>query len=299
MQQIQINQSMKVAILGAEGNLGSQLVRILANNYRLLLWDRKDFDILDYVELIGRVKEHKPDIIINCVAYNAVDKCEEDEDEFKIAKKLNGELVGVLSNLAIEHKALLVHFVSDYVFDGEKEQGYKEDDKTKAISKYGESKIIGEQEILKRVSEGLKYYLIRTSKLFGPKGPSESAKESFFDLILRLSKDKKEFKMIDGEEMSCFTYTLDLAKEVKKLIENENPYGIYHIVNEGRSSWYDGAKYLLELMRVKDVKLTPSKSKDYSRPAKRPKYSVLINTKLPKLRTWKEALKEYLDARNL
>jgi len=286
---------MKILILGAGGNLGSQLEEVLKPDNEIIAWDRKDVDVLDFELLKKKVLENRPDMIINCVAYNAVDKCETDEAEFEFAKKLNGELVGVLADLAIELDAVLIHFVSDYVFGGDKKEGYLETDKTDPISNYGISKEMGETEIFKRADKGLKYYLIRTSKLFGPKGPSEAAKESFFDLILRLSQTQKEFKMVDGEEISFFTYTVDLAHATKVLIDSRYEYGVYHIVNEEAASWYDGAKYLFDFKNIKDINLIPSKSADYPRPAKRPPYSLLLNTKFIKLRSYKEALREYLN----
>lgn len=284
----------KILILGAAGNLGSQLVKFFEAGNELILWDRKDVDVLDFDLLREKIRENKPNIIFNCVAYNAVDKCEQDETEFEIAKKLNGELVGVLADLALELDAVLVHYVSDYVFAGDKKEGYAENDKTNPVSNYGISKEMGETEIFKRAGEGLKYYLIRTSKLFGPKGPSEASKESFFDLILRLSATQKEFKMVDGEEISFFTYTVDLAHATKVLFDSHYEYGVYHIVNEEAASWYDGAKYMFEILNIKDINLIPVKSGEFSRPAKRPKYSLLLNTKFIKLRSYAEALEEYL-----
>lgn len=284
----------KILILGAAGNLGTQLVKFFEIGNELILWDRKDVDVLDFDLLREKIRENKPSIIFNCVAYNAVDKCEQDEAEFEIAKKLNGELVGVLADLALELDAVLVHYVSDYVFAGDKKEGYAENDKTNPVSNYGISKEMGETEIFKRAGVGLKYYLIRTSKLFGPKGPSEASKESFFDLILRLSATQKEFKMVDGEEISFFTYTVDLAHATKVLFDSHYEYGVYHIVNEEPASWYDGAKYMFEILNIKDINLIPVKSEEFSRPAKRPKYSLLLNTKFIKLRSYKEALEEYL-----
>ena len=104
--------------------------------------------------------------------------------------------------------------------------------------------------------------------------------------------------MVDNEEISCFTYTPDLARATKELIENRQPYGIYHLVNKGAASWYDGAKYLFKLKNVTDAKLNPVSSADYPRPAKRPKYSVLLNTKFKQLRSWREALGEYINNKN-
>ncbi len=288
---------MKIIILGAKGNLGMQLVKVFSSEdeYEVVPWDKEEIDITDKDLVFKKVKDIKPEVIINAVAYNAVDNAEDDDDEFKKAKKINGEAVGYLAEAAIENNSLLVHFSSDYVFDGKNKSGYAEDDEPNPISKYGETKLMGEKELISRSGKGLKYYLIRTSKLFGPKGESESSKPSFFDLILDLSKKRKEFNMVHGEEISCFTYTLDLAREVKDLIEEKKSYGVYHIINEGSASWYDGAKYLFELKNIADVKLIPSKMEDYPRPAKRPKYSVLLNTKLEPLRNWKDALEEYLE----
>lgn len=293
-----LNRENKVLILGSLGNLGGQLSRVMGNEYRLLLWDREDIDVLDFELLEKKIMEHRPNIIINCIAYNAVDKCEEDKSEYRKALLLNKNLPAKLSDLALSLDSLLVHFVSDYVFDGEKKEGYIETDKTCAISKYGESKLLGEREVLERSAQGLKHYLIRTSKLFGPKGQSEASKSSFFDLMLGLAETKKELSAIDGEEISCFTYTPDLARAVLDLIETKKDFGIYHIVNEGEASWYVAARYLFELQGIKDLKLNAVAAKDFPRPAKRPKYSVLRNTKLPKLRSYKEALREYLKNRS-
>lgn len=286
----------KVLILGAKGSLGQELAKIFGEDskYEVISWDRGEVDITDKDLIAKKIKDVKPDVIINVAAYNAMDKCETDEKEFEIAKKINGEAVGYLAEAALEVGALLIHYSTDYVFDGKKKRGYKEGDEPKPISKYGESKLMGERALIALSGKGLKWYLLRTSKLFGPKGESEMAKESFFDLILRLSKERKDFNMVDKEEISCFTYTPDLAKETKNLIESNKGYGIYHIINSGPASWYEAAKYLFELKNITDVKLNAVSSADYPRPAKRPKYSVLLNTKLEPMRGWKEALGEYL-----
>ena len=297
------NMDDKILIIGAKGSLGSQLALVLGNNYRLLLWDKEDLDITDQESLENKITEHKPGIIINTAAYNAVDKCEEDEEEFVLAKMLNGTAVGYLADIALKLDAVLIHFVSDYVFGGYtngtnqkrimKQGGYKENDNPCPVNKYGESKLLGENEILKRRDRGLKYYLIRTSKLFGPKGETELAKPNFFDMMLKLTKERDELDIVN-EEMSCFTYTYDLAKAIKELMENKKPYGIYHIVNSGPCTWHDAAVELFKMADI-NIKVNPVSSDKFSRPAKRPKYSVLLNTKLPKLRNWQEALNECLN----
>lgn len=284
----------KIIILGSKGNLGKQLVNTLSSDYDIIAWDKEELDIGDKELISNKIASIKPDIIINTVAYNAVDKCEEDNEAFELAKKINGEAVGYLAEAALRNNSIIIHFVSDYVFDGKKIDGYTETDKTNPINKYGESKEIGEKEIITRSGKGLKWYLIRTSKLFGPKGESEVSKESFFDLMLRLEKEKDSFNLVHNEEISCFTYTIDLAKEIEKIIKGKFPFGIYHIVNEEPASWYEAAKYLFELKNLDVNKLKSVSSAKYPRPARRPKYSILLNTKLPPLRSWKEALKDYL-----
>jgi dTDP-4-dehydrorhamnose reductase len=283
----------KILILGAQGNLGSQLMRVLGNEYRLLCWDKDDFDASNFTLLAEKIMEHKPNVIINTVAYNAVDKCEEDEREFAKAKLLNEALPSRLADLCLKLNATFVQFISDYVFDGENKAGYTEDAKTRAINRYGETKLAGEKAVLEIAADSLKYYLIRTSKLFGPKGRSENSKPSFFDQMLELSKSKNELDVVD-DEAACFTYTPDLAKAIKDLLEENREYGIYHIVNSGPATWYEAAKTLFKLAKKK-IKINPVSSDKFPRPAKRPKYTELKNTKLKPLRSYKEALKDYIE----
>lgn len=284
---------MSILILGGRGNLGSQLTKIFKADYETISLDREDFDVLDFPLLISTIREIKPDLIINTVAYNAVDKCE-DPVEYKLALRLNQELPGVLADLSLESGATLIHYSSDYVFNGVPEKiEFSEADTPNPINKYGQSKFFGESEITKRAEIGLNYYLIRTSKLFGPRGDSDNAKPSFFDIMLNLAQNNKEISVVN-EELSCFTYTCDLAEATKRLWELELESGIYHLINEGEATWADG---VLELFRIKKIS-TPLKmvrSENLLRQARRPKYSVLKNTKLKKLRNWKIALKEYLE----
>lgn len=280
--------------MGSKGNLGSQLVKIFSadKDYKVIAWDREEIDITDKELVFKKMKELKPDIVINAAAYNAVDKCEE-EKEFELAEKINVEAVGYLVEACLETSAVLVHYSSDYVFAGDKKEGYKEDDEPKPINKYGETKLAGEEELIKKSGQGLKYYLIRTSKLFGPKAENEGAKPSFFDLMLDLAKKKKELDVVN-EEVSSFTYTPDLARATKKLLESEKGYGVYHITNIGRATWYEAAVELFKILDKK-IKINPVSGDKFPRPAKRPAYSVLINTKFDMQRGWEEALREYLE----
>lgn len=284
---------MNILILGARGNLGNQLVKIFnTSQNKVIKLDKKEVDITDKTQIKQKIKEIKPNIVINAAAYNAVDKCEEDKKQFEFAQILNKKAVAFLAEACLENNATLIHYSSDYVFDGKSKKGYTELDKPNPINNYGKTKAEGEKEISRYALLGLKWYLIRTSKLFGPKGESEVAKPSFFDIMLNLAKEKKELDVVD-EEISCFTYTKDLAEATKKLIDEKKEYGIYHIVNKESATWYEAAKALFEITKT-DIKINPVSSDKFPRPAKRPESSILKNTKLSPLRNYREALKEYL-----
>jgi len=283
---------MTILILGGQGNLGTQLTKAFSVDFETVSWDRDDLDVLDFPLLIKKITELKPSLVINTVAYNAVDKCE-DKKEYEIALKLNAELPAVLAELTRKLGVVLIHYSSDYVFNGtEDKKEFIESDTPNPINKYGESKFAGEREVLKQAERGLGYYLIRTSKLFGPKGLSPSAKPSFFDIMLNLAQTKKDLTVV-SEELSCFTYTPDLAEATKRLWEIEAPFGIYHLVNENPCTWHEAA---IELFRLKKlaVNMRPVRSENLLRAARRPKFSVLKNLKIKKMRNFQEALREYL-----
>jgi dTDP-4-dehydrorhamnose reductase len=271
--------------------LGQDLVRVFDadQSWEVFAYDRDQVDIISEDSLRGKIEEVDPIAVINATGYNAVDKCEADEIEFELAKKINGYGPGILAKICKEKNILMIHYVSDYVFDGEKGE-YAESDKPSPISNYGRSKFLGEEEIQKNTD---KFYLIRTSKLFGKPGFSPMSKKSFFDTMIALAKDNSVLKIVD-EEKSCFTYTPDLALETKKMIEEKIPFGIYHVVNEGACTWYEAACELFKLAKI-DVEVIPVSSSEFPRPAKRPNSSVLLNTKLKPLRNYKEALREYLE----
>lgn len=283
-----------VLILGAKGNLGVQLTDAFSqdSHYKVIAWDKGEIDITDRELILKKVADIRPDIIINAAAYNAVDKCEDSEEEYNKAKKLNIDGPKYLAEAALELGAILVQYSTDYVFSGEQDSGYKEDDEPAPINRYGKTKFFGEKRILENSGSGLKWYIIRTAKLFGPKGESAEAKDSFFDVMLNLAKQHQQVKAVDDEK-SCFTYTPDLAAATKKLIESDQGYGFYHLTNSGSSTWYEAAVELYKLKNI-DIKVEPIKSDALTRPAKRPKNSTLLNTKFEPLRPWQEALKEFL-----
>jgi len=280
----------KVLIIGAKGMLGKDLVKEYRdNNAKVWAWDREEIDIADKEMVEKKIKELDPDIIINAAAYNAVDEAEKDEG-YETALMVNAKGPQNLARTAKEIQAVFLTYTSDYVFDGKNQEGYKEDDTPNPVNRYGMSKFEGE----KRVQDiGGNYFIVRTSKIFGKEGTGQGVKKSFPTIMQELAEKQSEIKVVN-EEISCFTYSPDLAKATRFLIEGNYQPGIYHIINTDPCSWYDCAKTLFEILGKK-IKLTPVPSSEFPRPAKRPDYSVLINTKLPPLRSYKEAMKEFLS----
>ena len=276
---------MKVLVLGARGMLGQELVKVFYDK-EVIAWDRDDLNIADRGEVFRKIEGVKPDVILNAAAYNAVDLAEEEKEA---AFLINAEAVKNLSEMSKKIGSILVHYGTDYAFDGEKESGYTEDDLTDPQSSYGRSKVQGEKYLQEM---GGKFYLMRLSRLFGKAGNGENAKKSFVDMILNLAKEKEALEIID-EELSSPTYAPDLAKLTKKIVANKMPYGIYHGANGGSCTWYEFAKEALKLKNI-SCKLIPVTASQFPRPAARPKYSILLNTKLSPARSWRKALKEYL-----
>lgn len=283
---------MKFLVLGAKGMLGQELMKVFSADGQILFGlDRKELDIIDEKILTEKINEIQPDVVLNAVANNAVDEIEKTEENFALAKKINGEAVGNLAKICKEKGILLVHYSSDYVFGGENKNGYAEDARLSPVDKYGESKALGEKLLQENTD---KYYLIRLSRLFGKPAASAGAKISFVDRMIQLFNEKHQthFDLVD-DEISSPTYAPDLALFTKKLIDSKKSYGIYHGANAGACNWFDFAKKVFELKNMK-VDLAPVPGSKFNRPAKRPMFSELLNTKMPTQRSWEEALAEYL-----
>ncbi|MCF7795275.1 NAD(P)-dependent oxidoreductase [Patescibacteria group bacterium] len=284
---------MNILVLGAEGNLGTQIQKEFSPDNNIIALDKKELNLLDFFVVEKKLSTLSIDIIINCAAYNNVDKCEEDKETYNLALKLNAELPELLANIALKNKIKLVHYSSDYVFGKEdRSEPYLEYEVPNPVNNYGYSKYMGEKGLEKLEARGLDYYIIRTSKLFGPKGYSQESKISFFDIMLKLSEKEEKIKVVD-DEISAFTYTRDLAMHTKDIISNNYPLGIYHLINKGQATWYQGALELFKILK-KDVKIEASLASEFKRPADRPHYSVLANTKTKPLPYWKQALRNYL-----
>ncbi len=322
MAQNKINRQKKLLILGSGGMLAADLIKVFgkAKKYKLTVWGMKDLDITDEASVIEKITKLSPDVIINAAAYTAVDAAEKEYDK---AMNVNGYALRALAETAGKIGALLIHYSTDYVFDGKNPAGYKEDDEPNPVSAYGQSKFVGEQMILMAEANSyggcggcglahggcakaaakikpLKYYIIRTSWLYGHNG------KNFIEAMLALAGKIPELKVV-ADQRGKPTYTVDLAEKTKEMIGSKLAYGIYHFTDETAKkgiSWYNFAREIFKIesalggKKIK-VKVKPVTTKEFykgnkSYLAKRPAYSMLINTKLPKARNWKEALEDYL-----
>ncbi|MBP6741198.1 MAG: dTDP-4-dehydrorhamnose reductase, partial [Leptospiraceae bacterium] len=242
-------------------------------------------DICNEKAVHGKLAALKPDVLINCAAYTAVDKCETD----KISYEVNGTALKYLSEASANNKIKLVHFSTDYIFSGDFKEPIPEDFNPSPINKYGEGKLKGEKNILS--TEGLDYLIFRVQWLFGNNG------KNFVDTMLKLSTEKSELNVV-SDQIGRPTSTQYLAQLIVASLER-NLSGIYHLGPTDYCSWYDLATYVLKDTKC-EVKPIPSSA--YPTPAKRPLYSVLglgkIQTALkgnPLLKkTWKELVDEYL-----
>jgi dTDP-4-dehydrorhamnose reductase len=222
------------------------------------------------------VRKIKPDVVINAAAYTDVDGC---EDKQELAFQVNGYGPGHIAEACFIVGAKLVHFSTDYVFDGSKKE-YVESDIPNPVNVYGHSKLLGENKIIGNIDD---YRIIRTSWLFGVHG------KNFVETMLRLSREMDTVKVVK-DQFGKPTYTMDLANKVKEIVELDP--GIYHVTNDGICSWYEFASSIID-------NVISCTSEEFPRKAKRPRYSVLVNTKTEPMRHWKEALKDYLKEKNV
>ena len=200
---------------------------------------------------------------------------------------MNGDAVGI-AEAAKTLGIPIVHYSTDYVFSGDFSLGYSEDAPRKPLNAYGRSKATGEEHLER---SGAKYYLVRTSWLYGKRG------KNFVDTMLRLADEKKELRVVNDQHGKP-TYAVDLARATKELLTTPRPFGTYHVTNEGETTWYDFAVRILQLAG-KQTAVVPVSSKEFPTPAKRPTYSSLINTKLPPIRRWKKRFRVSIFTINL
>ena len=227
--------------------------------------------------------------MINCVAFNDVDGAEERPE---LADALNADYVGALAQLTKELAVPLVHYSTNYVFDGKKGE-YGETDIPAPLSMYGQSKLRGEQLVAGSAGE---WYVLRTAVIFGPKGESDLSKKSFVDLMLDLSL-KRDTLHVVSDEINSITYAPDLAAQTRHVLAVRPGSGIYHATNTGEVSWFDLASAIFRLTG-KSMNLIAVPSTHFLRKATRPARAVLLNSKLPAMRDWHSALAEFLPTKN-
>jgi dTDP-4-dehydrorhamnose reductase len=281
---------MKVLVTGSGGMLASDLVPcLLEQGYEVvpLLHNKLDITDLEAVKITASTFE--PDLIMNCAAYTKVDQAEKEESA---ALRANGLGVQNLCLTCQEQDIPLVHFSTDYVFDGTKKGSYIIHDEPNPVNAYGRSKLLGEKHVLWLLD---KFYLIRSSWLFGIHGPN------FVNTMLELGQRQKSVAVVN-DQTGCPTWTHHLSQAVVELIETGR-YGIYHITNYGPTTWFDFAREIFQLSNL-NIKVTPITSNELSQAARRPLNSVLDPFPLPEILgrempSWKQALRQYLQRRNL
>ncbi len=281
---------MKFFVAGSKGMLASDLIQLLEERGEVLSGDLPDFDITDKEAVENCLRGISPDVVINCAAYTAVDRAEEEKET---AYAVNGRGADNLAEACGKLKARLVHISTDFVFDGGKSRPYVENDEPNPISVYGSSKLEGERIIQDVMSD---YVIIRTSWLYGQHG------NNFVKTISHLATDREDLGIV-FDQVGTPTYTKDLSRAIINLISAEP--GIYNFSNEGVCSWYDFASEIIALlknkgepMKLKDLR--PILTEEYPTPAIRPPYSVLDKSKYKKSTSntiphWRGGLIRYFE----
>jgi dTDP-4-dehydrorhamnose reductase len=269
-------------VLGANGQLGQELIDLLkTRNIEAIGTDQKEIDFAKPNEISEKLKKLNPSHIVNCGAYTQVDKAEEEPE---LANLINAEAVGVIAKFAAEGKIPFVHISTDYVFDGTATSPYLENEKVNPKSVYGSSKALGEKETVENNSSA---YILRTAWVYGEYG------NNFPKVIAKKLKNNEELNVVN-DQVGSPTWTFDLAAAIVEVLEKKPEPGIYHVTNSESCSWFEFAQEIARSINA-DVNLVkPTDSKSFVRPAVRPKYSVLSNSKwknagLTPLRSWKAA----------
>jgi len=283
----------RILIIGCNGQLGTDLQRVLAE-HDVIASTHGDLEITDEKAVRNVVDENRPDVVINTAAYHKVDECESYPDKTFAVNALGPR------NLAQACKAfdgMLIHFSTNFVFEGDTNRPYTEEDLPGPLSLYGVAKLSGEllvRSILPR------HLIVRTTGLYGIAGSGETGKGlNFIELMIKLGKERGAVTVVDDQMMTP-TSTSDLAEVISCLIDKETT-GTYHITNSGACSYFEFARTIFEKVGM-SAQVSPTSTGEYGAPARRPLYSVLDNSRLhvlgvPPLRQWDEALEDYLHIR--
>jgi dTDP-4-dehydrorhamnose reductase len=284
-----------ILILGANGQVGTELQRSFADAGEVTAWDRRVADLSKPQELRPLIKQLRPTIILNAAAYTAVDRA---ESEPELAMTINGSAPRVLAEEAAKLDALLVQYSTDYVFDGSKKNPWIESDTTNPLNVYGRTKLAGEQAI---EGAGCRYLIFRTSWVYGPHG------HNFLRTMLRLRRERNQLKIVD-DQFGAPTPSPAIARATRAVVDKAMTtaaYGVYHMTCGGVTTWRRFAEEIFEqhqqLSGEKQPQIIPIPSSEYPTPATRPANSVLSNEKLLSnfgivLPDWKSALSETMEA---
>jgi dTDP-4-dehydrorhamnose reductase len=281
---------MKILVLGCKGQLGRCLNdRLKSTDHEVIYTSREQIEIADFEQTKNQILKTSPDLIINATAYTAVDKAEEDQ---KTANLINHLAVKNIADTCNQLECWLIHVSTDYVFDGNSQIPYKENDKTNPQSVYGETKRAGELAIQ---ASGCKYIIIRTAWVFSEYG------NNFLKTMLHLGADRDELSIV-GDQIGCPTYAQDIAKAIAIILPHLNKnevQGVYHYCGDQSSTWYEFARLIFKVASAQGKKspklLNVIKTSEYPTPAKRPKYSVLDCEKISSIfgvtpSNWKKSI---------
>jgi dTDP-4-dehydrorhamnose reductase len=275
---------MKILIAGSKGMLGTDLMEQFSRHHLIGL-DRPEIDIADLDQCLEHTRELRPEVIINAAALTQVDYCEFHPEE---AFRINADGAGNLAKAAASIGIPIVHYSTDYVFDGLKGEPYEEEDQINPASVYGKSKLRGEELIRDHCPDHL---ILRTSWLFGLHG------SNFIATIMRVARAEKRLRVVN-DQFGSPTYTKDLSAYTARLLE-ARCRGTYHLTNSDSCSWYELAARCVEWAGLAEVSVTPVATCEFPRPAPRPPNSVLANARLlregfPMMRPWQQAAEEFV-----
>ena len=284
---------MRCALIGVTGQLGFDLARTFDLPGELIRLTHADLDLLETGAIARVLRDVRPTHVVNAAAYNLVDRA---EDERERAFALNAEAVGTLAETCEVLGATLVHFSTDYVFDGAKTSAYTESDAPAPLSVYAESKLAGERLALARCRRA---FVIRVCGLYGVAQSATAGRTNFVETMLRLAGQGQALRVVRDQVLTP-SYTLDLAPKVWRVLARGAP-GLYHLANAGQTSFYDFAREIFRLSGL-TPSLTPVTAAEYGARARRPPYSVMARTRLAALgeddlRPWQAALAAYLRER--
>ena len=281
-----------ILVTGSNGQLGNEMRQISKSysQFNYIYTDIEELDICNKTNLDDFVKLNKVDFIVNCAAYTAVDKAENDTE---LCYKINFEAVKNIAEIASKHQIKIVHISTDYVFDGTNYIPYTEEEQVCPYTVYGKSKLAGEQTLIENCKDAI---IIRTSWLYSSFG------NNFVKTMIKLGKERDSLNVI-FDQIGTPTYAADLADTIMKIIIHENfTTGIYHFSNEGVCSWYDFTKSIHRISGI-NCNVKPIESKEYPTPTPRPHFSVLNKAKIKStyglnIPHWEESLEKCLKLLN-